>query len=113
MRLTEDQVEFVVIAEPEDISVEDGGCAHEDCEECHQLIYDQLEMGNEWAWCCAHVIARWKQWEGHAYLGCCSYKSKEGFCQPGDYYDDMKQEALEELNKRVSEAWLALTEDEE
>jgi hypothetical protein len=48
------------------------------------------------------VTAKWKHFEGDAYLGQCSYRSKEEFCQPGSYWDDMKEEALEDLNQQVA-----------
>jgi hypothetical protein len=71
-------------------------------------IRDQLESGNDWAWCCAHVVVRYERpvagemrpavIEGHAYLGCCSYESREAFMAPDGYYPGMIQEALDSLN---------------
>src|SRR5262249_20207174 len=82
----------------------DGACGHDECQECHSWIREQLESGNEWAWFCARVVARWNGFEGDDYLGCCSYASGEEFCRPGGYYDDMKARALEDLNRAVSDA---------
>lgn len=54
---------------------------------------------NDWAWCSVEVTCTIPGYdaEGSDYLGGCSYKSKEDFCQPGGYYDDMCASAREAL----------------
>ena len=102
-KLTMDEVEFTLSCEPEQESIE-GNCSAVDEEvdrETAEWIYDQLDNGNEWAWCQVEVVAHWKEWSGSSYLGCCSYRSEEEFCQPGGYHDDLKHEALERLNEQV------------
>jgi hypothetical protein len=48
------------------------------------------------------VTAKWERWKGHAYLGGSSYKNEEEFCQPGGYFEGMKQEALDDLNQEIA-----------
>lgn len=110
--LTADEVEFVVECEGEHIPYK-GNCSAIDEEsdrKAETWIRNQLRRGNQWAWCSVKVTARWKGYEGHDYLGGCSYKSKDDFCQPGGYYDDMKDEALAELNKQLASAYTAVAE---
>ena len=65
-------------------------------------IEDQLNAGNDWAWCRTQVTASFydkdgRLWVGHDYLGGCSYRSRADFMQPGGYYDDMKSVAYDNL----------------
>jgi hypothetical protein len=48
------------------------------------------------------ITAKWEGFEGHDYLGCCSYLSEEDF-KNGGYWEDMKQQALDDLNRTVAE----------
>lgn len=73
-------------------------------------IRDQLDRGNEWAWCCVRVTATFATFKGTDYLGGCSYLSQKDFEQPGDYYDDMKHEAFNRLVKAIDEAKQSLAE---
>lgn len=81
-------------------------------------IDEQLTMGNTWAWCQVEVTATWtdpytgEEFEGHDYLGGCSYKSKVDFCEPGGYFDDMKSEAYDRLIKEIEKA-RGITESEQ
>jgi hypothetical protein len=105
-KLTEAEVEFRLECLPEDASIK-GNCSAispEEDSKAEKWIEDQLESGNEWAWCTIRVSAHWNEFEGDDYLGCCSYRSEADFKQPGGYYDDMKAEALAELNRKVSDA---------
>lgn len=109
--LTENEVEFTLTCEPEDISYK-GNCSAIDDEtdrEQEQWIEDQLDRGNQWAWCQVTVTARWKGFKGQSSLGGCSYKSEKDFRQ-GGYFEDMKAEAMTELNKAVHAAREALAE---
>lgn len=60
-----------------------------------------INTGNPFAWFTAKVTATIEfeklVYEGADYLGGCSYNSKEDFCAPGGYWDDMKKEALSRL----------------
>lgn len=78
----------------------------QDDPETVQWIMAELRRGNLYAWFSARCTARWTDSEerdyfGLAYLGCCSYKSREDFMEPGGYWDDMKSEAYDELIKQV------------
>lgn len=86
--------------EPEDLVIEgnalDSGNPEWDREQ-EQWIRDQLSAGNEWAWCCAHVRARFKGFAGDDYLGACSYHSEADFRAEGGYFADMQRNACRDL----------------
>jgi hypothetical protein len=110
--LRTDEVEFVLEVHPEDIPIE-GNCSaiDEDTDaEAARWIYDQLDRGNEWAWCTVVVKAKWKEFEGRDCLGCCSYESEESFRQPGGYFDDMRAQALADLNRNIANTSKTLRE---
>lgn len=101
--LTPEEVVFTVEAQPEHTQIK-GNCSAIDPEtdvETEKWIVDQLNEGNEWAWCCVKVSALWRGLEGTAYLGCCSYASKADFMQPDGYYDDLKADALADLQQQI------------
>jgi hypoxanthine-guanine phosphoribosyltransferase len=95
---------------PEDLQIE-GNCSAVDEEtdrEVAQWIRDQLDAGNDWAWCLAKVTATLEV-DGHTfvgvdYLGCCSYKNEADFREPGGYFDSMKQEARARLIEHLRDA---------
>jgi hypothetical protein len=81
--------------EPETISPKE----HFDDPEDVAWVIDQLERGNDWAWCDATVTAEYDGLTGRATLGACSYKSEADFrehCMP-----DMTSEALDELWRQL------------
>ena len=55
---------------------------------------------NEWAWCVVKVAAKYKAWEGHDYLGGCSYQDEADF-RSGGYYEDMISQALDALADEI------------
>jgi hypothetical protein len=100
-KLTEKEVEFEFIRLDE-FESPDGNFAYGDDEEDEkavQRVFDQLNAGNEYAWFCAEVKAKWNGFEASDCLGCCSYKSKEDFMNCS--YEDMKSQALEFLNLKL------------
>jgi len=104
-KLTKDDVEIRLMCFPEDTPIEGNAMASGDDavdKETEQWIHDQLERYNEWAWCCAKVVVYWKGFRASDTLGCCSYKSEEDFKQPGGYYDDMVNTAIERLNDSLA-----------
>ena len=114
MKLTKKQMaylranaEITIECLPEDTAIKGNALASgnpwED-KECEESIIKQLMRGNEWAWCCVKITARWKQWEGTDYLGCCSYKSEKDFIDCNDYYPDMVARAQDELIEAVESA---------
>lgn len=68
--------------------------------EVEQWIEDQIDRGNDWAWCCAKVTARitlnGHDFEGVDYLGQCSYASEADF-RADAYFEDMCEQAREDL----------------
>lgn len=114
-KLTEADVVFYLECEPEDIPVR-GNCmaSGDDAfdKECEDKILAELDDGNEWAWCCVKVTARLNQCpslEGNAFLGGCSYESEEDFIKHSGYYEDMKRQALADLQKQVDQIEQQLT----
>jgi len=67
-------------------------------DELNDWIKQELQDGNPWAWCTAHVTVELGELKGEDWLGGCSYKSKEDFIA-GGYYDSMVAEACDELAK--------------
>jgi len=55
---------------------------------------------NPWLWCTVRVTARLQTLEGFAYLSQCPYNSKEDFIG-GGYYEQMQDEAFEELYNKI------------
>lgn len=70
--------------------------------EAEQWIRDQLDAGNEWAWCCVKVTATFKGLEATDYLGGCSYKGEADF-KSGGYYDDMIAAVTADLKAQIAE----------
>lgn len=105
--LIETEVEFEIECLPEDLPVRGNAIASDDPEfdkKVEDEILDKLERGFEWAWCCVRVIARWEGFEGDAYLGGVSCDNEEAFTTgDSDYYEALKQEALDLLNLRLAE----------
>jgi hypothetical protein len=102
-----DEVEFTIECLPEDLEIEGNASAWDDEEENRAYaaeIRRQLEHGNEWAWCCVKMTARWQGYTGVDYLGGCSYKSEKDFIESNDYYEQMKQCALDDLNANIEAA---------
>jgi hypothetical protein len=104
--LFEDEIEWEVTASPDDVDYR-GNCSAIGIEEdaaTEKWIQEELESGNEWAWCQIEVCGRLGDLEASEYLGGCSYKSKEDFMQPGCYFDDMKREVISQLKTKLEEA---------
>jgi hypothetical protein len=107
MKLTKKQIEFlrkhaeiVVECLPEDISIKGNVLASGDDAEdklAEDSIREDLENGNEWAWCTIKVSLQWKGYEGVDYLGACSYKSKSDFIEQDGYFPDMVASAFDDL----------------
>lgn len=67
--------------------------------EVEDSILDDLEGGNDWAWCTVRVTARYDGVDcavGQDYLGCCSYRDEADF-KACVYYEDMCDQAREDL----------------
>ena len=71
-------------------------------EEENKTIADKYEKGNLAAWFCAKVELTYKELTGTNYLGCCSYNSfKEFTTTDNDYYIDMINQCINEINRQV------------
>lgn len=106
-KLKPEEVSFKVGCLPEDARVRGNAVSSGNAEydrEVEDGIMEDLDRGNVWAWCTVVVSANWNGYEGKAYLGCCSYKSRDDFIANSGYYEQMKDEALAELQREVEEA---------
>lgn len=104
-RLTEDDVTFSIQCRPEEVPVRGNVLASDDPvadKRDEDEIIARLESGDDWAWCAVEVTAHWEDFSASTHLGCCSYASEEDFRQSGDYFDDMKAEALSALNEKIA-----------
>ena len=111
--LTRKEVAIRLKVDPEFIPVEGNASASGDDafdREVEQFILSRLEQGDFWAWAMVTVTVSWGHFSASDYLGCCSYADEDDFRQPGGYFDDMVDEALEQLNKIVLGAYRQLKE---
>ena len=74
-------------------------------------IIKRLDNGDTWAWCSVCVVAEAGGVEGRAYLGACSYKDEEDF-RAGGYYEQMQEEAKNDLMEQLRRAKKTLEEIE-
>lgn len=108
-KLTLDDVTVTLVPEEEDVALEghfESGDADQD-KELEERLIRRLERGDRWAWCCAAVTVSWGGWKETAYLGCCSYDGEDDF-RKGGYYEQMVEEALEDLNKTLARTFSEL-----
>lgn len=97
------QSDIIVECLPEDLQIKGNASAIDDETDAQveREILEQLDSGNEWAWCCIKVTLKWKGFEGTDYLGACSYKSKKDFIEANDYFPDMVSRAFDELVAKI------------
>jgi hypothetical protein len=97
---------------PEDCQVKgNASCIDPETDKANEdWIINQLESGNDWAWCTTKVTASYAGLDGVDYLGCCSYHSEKDFRTPGGYYDDMVDCALQDLASQLEMAQSAMRE---
>ena len=113
--ITREEATIRVLAKPDPVPVEGNACVSGDDDfdrEVEHNILCRLQQDQVWAWAAVTVIVAWGSFEGRAYLGCCSYADENDFKQPGGYFDDMVAEALDELNRTISEAYQQMKERE-
>lgn len=95
----------------EDLQIEGNALASGNDEwdrEQEQWIRDQLDGGNEWAWCCARVDVEWEGFKETEYLGACSYKSRADFIACGER-ETMASEATARLADRLVKQYGAIS----
>jgi hypothetical protein len=105
-QLTEKDVTFRLTAEPDQQSPRGNALASGDDEEdrkCEDEILRRIDEGDVWAWCVVKVEAHYHVLVGVDYLGGCSYKDEADFREPGGYFDDMKGEALADLQRQFDD----------
>lgn len=82
--------------EPEDRTYE----GEFDDPQAQAWVKDQLERGNDWAWCQVEIKAVYQGIEGLSGIGGCSYENKQAFIN-GGYYESLVQEAIEEIATKL------------
>jgi hypothetical protein len=115
-KLTEKDVTFEIHVEQDNIPVRRNAMDSGDPSFDRQVeddILGRLDEGDIWAWAYVTVIARWKAplvssvrqktFEGRASLSACSYEDEADFKRKSGYYDDMKKQALDDLNANIVE----------
>jgi hypothetical protein len=97
------QSDIIVECLPEDLQIKGNASAIDDETDAQveREILEQLDSGNEWAWCTIKVSLKWKGYEGTDYLGACSYKSKKDFIDANDYFPDMVDQAFNDLVSNI------------
>ena len=111
--LQANDVEFIFECEPEHTPVRGNLVVSGDDKQDRKdedMIINELNSGNQWVWFCAKVTAKYKGFEGVDYLGCCSYESEADFKKDG-YFEDMKVQALEDLNRNIANTFKNLPVD--
>ena len=94
-----ERAEITIECLPEEIEIEgNASCWNDGTDEAYaQSIRDDLERGNDWAWCQVKVTATFEGMSASDYLGGCSYESEHAFKDPHGYYPDMVNRAIEGL----------------
>lgn len=97
---------YTVTIEPEETSDVRGAFGYDTEAEnkaAEDAIIERLERGDLEAWCCVKVTATVGDFEGVAYLGCCTLDDKYG---PEDCAWDhgMKEEAKSDLVRELRDA---------
>jgi hypothetical protein len=103
-KLTAAEVTFEVTTEHEVCSVE-GHFATDEPELDRKLeaeIIERLNNGDDSAWCCVVVHARWNGYEGWDCLGGCSLDDNYTLETVVEEHG-MREEALDHLNRRIAE----------
>ena len=108
------KINYRIEIEQDDITVCGNAIAYGDDATDKKIEYEiieRLDNGDTWAWCIVCVVAEAGGIEGRAYLGACSYKDEEDFRADG-YYEQMQEEAKEDLMEQLRRAKKTLEEIE-
>lgn len=100
--LTKDMVKFTITPEEEHASI-DKALGFEFTGADHSDYIKKVKRDNGrniWLWCTIKVTASFQGLEGTAYLGCCAYRNEKDFIA-GGYYEQMQDEAFDELKEQV------------
>lgn len=101
-KLTLQDIVISIIVEDESFSAytQLGECMSK--EEISELL-EEARTSNVWKWCMVEVKGTYKGLESSEYLGGCSYDSEEDFINNSEYYNDMCEAVLSDLQKQVEE----------
>ncbi len=107
------EITYWIEVEQDDMPVRGNAVVSEDAEQDREIedeIIERLNNGDVWAWASVRVVAQYKGFEGHAYLGGCCYDDEQDFINNSGYYEDMCIEAKEDLLKQLKRASKAYSE---
>lgn len=108
--VTKEEVEIQLIVHEEDTPVRGNALASGDDAEDKRVedeIIERLQDGDIWAWCCVEVRAVWRpegvnfHVEGSDFLGACSYRDEQDFREDSLYFEDMVEQAVEDVNRQL------------
>lgn len=101
-------VSYMLDVQQDEIDVRGNALASGDDAEdqaAEDAILARLNDGDVWAWAVVTVRAKLVvdgvTFVGMDMLGGCSYADEADFRTPGGYYDDMRQQALDDLKARL------------
>ena len=106
-KISYDDLEWRVECLSEDTPIEGNAMSSGDDDldrRVERRISQDFEGGNQWAWCTVKVscwLPMVPQITGEDYLGCCNYDSESDF-RCGGYFDDMKEQAYDDLTMQLS-----------
>ena len=98
-----DNVKYHVLVDAVREAEDPKGCF--DDESTIRKIKKAIRDEDLWAWCMVTVRVEldFSDIYSEQYLGCCSYEGQEDFVKNSGYYDDMLQEALDDIKKQLSQ----------
>ena len=102
--LTSNDIRVVVTAFPDEIPVKGNALCSGDEDFDRQVeseILNRLEQDDVWAWATVCVSAEWEALKENEYLGCCCYESEEDFRNNSGYFEEMVDQVITNLNKRL------------
>jgi len=91
--------EIDVTALHEDIRLEEcfwGGALEQDLKNRNNILED-LNNGNNWAWCCARISINFFGEVFSEYLSECSFKDSQDFITNSGYYEDMLDSLVDQV----------------
>lgn len=106
-KLRIEEVTFSLDAEQDHAPVRGNAMASGDDavdKEVEDAIIARLDRGDIWAWADVTVTARYHHWKGEAYLGGCCYDDAKDFIANSGYYEQMQQDALDDLHATLTAA---------
>lgn len=94
-----DLIEFKMAAHPEDMPIRGNLIASgDDAEDKRQedAVIEDLENGNEWAWCVIEVKGEYLGLSASEFLGGCCYDSEDDAYASG-VFDELKEQVAEQI----------------